>query len=122
MKMYDCDKNLVDMWCKLENSVDIAQIVLSNTYNNSQYIRKISINNDDDQKYLHVSFDDKHFEVYTHIQSFINDFKALHGEKVFESFKIHYTDCNELRKRKGFNEVSNEQSNKRTKYNNTKCE
>ena len=116
MRMYDSQSlKIIDYWTILENKYNNASMILYNKFQNSN----ITVTNNNEMKYLDVCIvyydnNQKSFEQYTHIQSFLNDMMTTYGINIFHDYVIMYNEFNHNRKRYYDNNQHNEI--KRTKY------
>jgi hypothetical protein len=110
--MYDIQsQRIIDYWTMLEDKYDNASMMLYNKTQNSN----ITISNNNEMKCLDVCMinyinQQKTFEQYTHIHSFVNDMISLFGVNVFLDYVIK---CNS---KKRCNDNNQDNINKRTKY------
>lgn len=113
--MYDIpSRKIIDYWTMLEDKYDDALLTL---YHKTKKTNT-TISNKNEMKYLDVCTSDnvnneKKFQQYTHIHSFINDFISLYGVHVFHDYII--IDNNIVSKKRYLDHNQNNKI-KRTKY------
>jgi hypothetical protein len=98
---------LIDVWLALEDKQDKVSITLYNMNNETLYVKKISLSNDNLMKYLDVYVNDNKdvYQSFTHIHSFVNEMISMYGNNIFSNFFIKYNEC--LIKRKHNDDTGN---------------
>ncbi len=111
-------KYLIDVWQMLEDTHDNVSISLFNSKDEPRNnIKKITISNNNDMKYLYVYLNDNFYQSYTHIHSFVNDMTSMYGDNVFINFTLSYNDNTVKRKNTSCNdELLCDNKIKRRKY------
>jgi hypothetical protein len=113
--MYDIQsQEIIDYWTMVEDKYDNASMTLYNKLQNNN----ITISNNNEMKYLEVCINNytnnqKTFEYYTHIHSFVNDMLTLYDVNVFQDYVIKYNDC--ISKKRYVDNIEDNKI-KRTKY------
>ena len=96
-------KYLIDVWLTLEDKYDNISIMLLNSLSQKGIqhdIKTFTISNFNDMKYLDVYLNDKFYQSYTHIHSFINDMTSMYGENIFSSFSLLHNSHNRIKRKK----------------------
>lgn len=106
-------QHLIDVWSMLEDKQDKVTIILYNTNKDTLHIKKITVSNSNNMKYLDVYVNDSKdvYQSFTHIHSFVNEMISMYGSDVFSNLSINYNEC--LIKRKYDDTVENDDNKKR---------
>ena len=104
-------QKVIDYWIMLEDKYENASMILYNKLTNIY----ISISNNNVMKYVDVCIinchnNQKTFEQYTHIHSFINDMISLHCPDILQDYDIKNT--YDMNKKRCIDNVVNEEDNK----------